>query len=43
MATVSSQFSGRRHDPHWCPEPFVSWPGYAALWSQAVAWLAGVT
>ena len=26
--------------PHWCPEPFVTWPGYAALWCQAVAWLA---
>jgi uncharacterized membrane protein len=27
--------------PHWCPEPFATWEGYAPLWSQAVAWLAG--
>lgn len=27
--------------PHWCPEPFVTWPGYARLWGQAVRWLAG--
>ncbi len=27
--------------PHWCPEPFAAWEGYARLWSQAVAWLAG--
>ena len=27
--------------PHWCPEPFATWEGYARLWSQAVAWLAG--
>jgi uncharacterized membrane protein len=26
--------------PHWCPEPFVQWPGYARIWNQAVAWLA---
>jgi uncharacterized membrane protein len=26
--------------PHWCPEPFATWEGYARLWSQAVAWLA---
>jgi uncharacterized membrane protein len=26
--------------PHWCPEPFVTWPGYASLWKQAIAWLA---
>jgi uncharacterized membrane protein len=27
--------------PHWCPEPFVTWEGYARLWRQAAAWLAG--
>ncbi len=27
--------------PHWCPEPFATWDGYARLWVQAVAWLAG--
>jgi uncharacterized membrane protein len=27
--------------PHWCPEAFLSWPGYAALWRTAVTWLAG--
>ena len=26
--------------PHWCPEPFVTWEGYARLWLQALAWLA---
>lgn len=27
--------------PHWCPEPFATWEGYAQLWVQAVEWLAG--
>jgi len=27
--------------PHWCPESFLAWPGYARLWGQAVRWLAG--
>jgi uncharacterized membrane protein len=27
--------------PHWCPEPFLTWPGYAALWYQAILWLDG--
>jgi uncharacterized membrane protein len=26
--------------PHWCPESFVEWPGFEALWGQAVRWLA---
>jgi len=26
--------------PHWCPDEFIAWPGYAALFSQAVRWLA---
>ena len=26
--------------PHWCPDVFVSWPGYARLWCQAMRWLA---
>ena len=25
--------------PHWLPQPFVDWPGYAKLWRQALAWL----
>jgi uncharacterized membrane protein len=27
--------------PHWCPEAFTRWPGYAALWKNAITWLAG--
>ncbi|MCL5986546.1 MAG: glutamine amidotransferase [Actinobacteria bacterium] len=27
--------------PHWCPEPFSTWEGYARLWVQSVEWLAG--
>lgn len=27
--------------PHWAPEEFVAWSGYARLWGQAAAWLAG--
>ncbi len=27
--------------PHWCPPPFVDWPGYARLWAQLVGWAAG--
>jgi uncharacterized membrane protein len=27
--------------PHWCPEGFVSWPGYARLWKNVMHWLAG--
>jgi uncharacterized membrane protein len=27
--------------PHWCPAPFVTWPGYARLWQQIVGWAAG--
>ena len=26
--------------PHWCPPPFVSWDGYATMWSQLVRWAA---
>jgi uncharacterized membrane protein len=26
--------------PHWCPEAFCAWPGYARMWTQAVRWLA---
>jgi uncharacterized membrane protein len=25
--------------PHWLPETFVAWSGYARLWRQALAWL----
>jgi len=27
--------------PHWCPEAFTAWGGYASLWKNAVQWLAG--
>lgn len=27
--------------PHWCPEDFLSWPGYQRLMAQSVTWLAG--
>jgi uncharacterized membrane protein len=27
--------------PHWCPPPFVAWPGYRRLWQQMVGWAAG--
>ena len=26
--------------PHWCPESFTIWKGYALLWMQAFHWLA---
>ncbi len=26
--------------PHWCPDPFVEWPGYTRLFSQAMRWLS---
>jgi uncharacterized membrane protein len=29
--------------PHWLPQPFVDWPGYARLWRQILGWLAGTT
>jgi len=27
--------------PHWLPQPFVDWAGYATLWRNALGWLAG--
>jgi uncharacterized membrane protein len=27
--------------PHWCPEAFTTWNGYAKLWQNAIRWLAG--
>ena len=27
--------------PHWCPESFTTWSGYALLWKNVVHWLAG--
>jgi len=27
--------------PHWCPEPFATWSGFARLWTNAAHWLAG--
>lgn len=26
--------------PHWCPPPFVGWPGYSPMWQQLVGWTA---
>lgn len=26
--------------PHWCPQPFLQWDGYARLWQQSIRWLA---
>lgn len=25
--------------PHWCPQPFVEWSGYARIWQQTMKWL----
>ena len=27
--------------PHWLPQAFVDWEGYARLWRQALAWVCG--
>lgn len=27
--------------PHWAPEEFTDWTGFATIWQQAVTWLAG--
>ncbi|MGI9333955.1 MAG: glutamine amidotransferase [Gammaproteobacteria bacterium] len=27
--------------PHWVPEAFIEWPGYAQLWRQALTWVSG--
>lgn len=27
--------------PHWCPEAFTVWSGYATLWKNIMHWLAG--
>jgi uncharacterized membrane protein len=29
--------------PHWCPELFLNWHGYARIWQQAITWLANKT
>jgi uncharacterized membrane protein len=29
--------------PHWAPEAFTSWDGFATLWDRAMRWLAGET
>jgi uncharacterized membrane protein len=26
--------------PHWCPPPFVEWPGYTTMWQRIVDWAA---
>ncbi len=28
--------------PHWLPEDFVRWPGYATLWRNALSWVTGM-
>ncbi len=27
--------------PHWCPDTFTGWSGYAPLWKNSITWLAG--
>jgi len=27
--------------PHWLPDAFVQWPGYATLWRNVLAWVSG--
>jgi uncharacterized membrane protein len=27
--------------PHWLPDAFVAWPGYATLWRNVLAWVSG--
>lgn len=27
--------------PHWCPTPFVEWPGYDQIWKQTIQWFVG--
>jgi uncharacterized membrane protein len=27
--------------PHWCPPPFMAWPGYNLLWGNLLRWLCG--
>lgn len=27
--------------PHWLPEAFLQWDGYALMWQQLISWLAG--
>jgi uncharacterized membrane protein len=27
--------------PHWLPDSFVQWPGYATLWRNVLSWLTG--
>ncbi len=29
--------------PHWLPDSFVAWPGYARLWRQALQWVTGAS
>jgi uncharacterized membrane protein len=28
--------------PHWLPESFVRWPGYARLWTNILSWVTGL-
>jgi uncharacterized membrane protein len=27
--------------PHWVPNEFVAWPGYAAIWKNILRWASG--
>jgi uncharacterized membrane protein len=29
--------------PHWLPQSFVDWPGYARLWTNALGWISRLT
>ncbi|MGO4563341.1 glutamine amidotransferase [Mesorhizobium sp. 2RAF21] len=29
--------------PHWAPEAFVTWDGYAKLWQQITSWTASLS
>ncbi len=28
--------------PHWCPTPFVQWPGYGQLWNNMLGWVTKI-
>jgi uncharacterized membrane protein len=29
--------------PHWLPNSFVAWPGYARLWGNLLSWVTKLT
>ena len=47
LLTVGSHGAGRSAAfasdcaPHWCPPPFMDWPGYDPLFGNLIRWLAG--